>query len=305
MKKKFCRFQENNRIFCLSDDYMLESNMYFSPYGDIGLTNQPRKDNGESSKRAPVEENRDILDLSRKDEMADELSNIIKELDEAGNSANSRGVDTLDDMIKRGKIKGLPKGTKPEVGLEHQGIPLPIQNMEAQCARNNYRVNPLQRPARRNGERSGLSLRSQLQSVLQAGKMKNANNFQRLPHAVSNGFHTPANRYHHQRLVQPPVPSMIQLDLLNSLNLDTSAYRNMMQKNQNGGLIEYMRTVSVNLGPKYDMRIQREIAEKQKKCVLVTEDGGFIPISSDGSGIEHECFVIGTNTTLNSRFSAL
>ncbi|XP_063705076.1 uncharacterized protein LOC134834368 [Culicoides brevitarsis] len=276
------------------DQYIEQSNFYFSPYGDINLVNHPAK------KEAPVDESRDILDLSPAGDMADELSNIIKELDNAGSAANANQSDaTLDGMIVQGKVKGLPKGVKPDVGLEHQGLKLPIQPGNNNNKQN--RFNPYQRKATP-------GLKSKLQALV--GKTRNANNFQRLPNVnpwdpwAVKGPQMPAPEQNLVRHV--PNSSIIHLDLLNTLNLDASAFRNLLQKNKAGGLQEYLHAVTANLGSKYDMQIQRKIAEKQKKCLLETEDG-FSPVSFDGPGIdESECLVVlGTAITLNSRFSAI
>lgn len=303
----------SKKLLAFSDDYAQESGFYFSPYGEIGLTNHhPKKVNGETSKRAaPHEENRDILDLNRNSDIADQLDDIIRELDDAGNAASAGGStqkgDTLGEMIKTGKVKGLPRGTEPEIGLEQQGIALPLGTKPT---RNNMRMNPMQRPGqKRNGFKTGGRLLAQLQSSLLAGKIKNANNLQRLPNVGTNGFHAAPNGYRHypqqQQLVRPQVPALIGLDVLNAFNLDTNAYRSLMQKNQNGGMREYFATLSANLVSKYDMSIQRTIAEKQKKCLYVNEDGDFAPVSSDGPGVTSECLVLGTTRSLNSRFSAI
>lgn len=288
-------------FFDILDQYIQESGFYFSPYGDIGLVNGPNNV-VQTPKSRENDQNRDVLDLNQEGDIADELDNILKALDQGEkkvNAGESQYKNTLDEMIVKGKVKGLPMGTKPNIGLEQQGMKLPIN--QEKPVRNNFRVNPLQRPARQ-----GQHLISKLQSALHAGKMKNANNFQRLPNVAPNCF-TPTGFRHpgpnHQQMTKPP--PLIQLNLLNSLNLDVNAYRNFMQKNKTGGLDEFMRTVSENLKSKYDVNIQRKIAEKQNKCLMMSEDGDFAPVSFDGPGVESECIVLGTETSLHSRFSAI
>lgn len=260
----------------------------------------------EKSPKIPtVNENQDILDLKHKGDLADELDNILKELDQVKKETNvgaGQYKNTLDEMIVKGDVKGLPKGTKPNVGLEQQGMKLPIN--QARPGQNNFRVNPLQRPAHKNGQR----LISSLQNALQAGKLKNANNFQRFPNVVPNGFAPNGFRHPappHQQMIRPQPPPLIQLNLLNSFNLDVNAYRNFMQKNKTGGIDEFMRTVSGNLKTKYDMNIQRKIAEKQNKCLVMSDDGDVAPVSFDGPGIESELLVLGTKISTHSRFSSL
>lgn len=226
------------------------------------------------------------------DNIANELVKIMEELDQAGTSANGNcDKKTLDEMIVAGNVKGLPKGTNPTIGLEHQGMKLPIRE-------------------------NGRNLMSKLQSVLQAGKKKNANNFQKLPDAAPKTFRPPAPKTLRQPAPNvrpstsqnyrpPPMMPPMTPPVLDALNLDRYAYHNFLQKNKVGGLDEYISTIIGNFECKYDLTIQRDIAENQKKCVIKKDDGGFAPMSYDGPGVDTEILVLVTKMTLHTRFSEL
>jgi hypothetical protein len=237
--------------------------------------------------------------LTVKSDLGDEIHNIMKELEKSGNEALNSG-NTLNDMIKNGLVKGLPKGTQPDVGLEDQGISLPIKPNKI-TRPNLLKPNSMEFKANKNGK--GRNLINKMKSILKLnGKITCANNFERFPN-LFNG-HTITN---HQKAIYriPPPPQPISMDHLNAIGLNPHAYRNLIQKNNEGSLNEYMNAVKSNFTTKYDMLIQKEIAEIQKKPFLLTETGQCTPISVDGPGIECPVPLKTTSISFTSRFSGL
>uniref|UniRef100_A0A336ME90 CSON010749 protein n=1 Tax=Culicoides sonorensis TaxID=179676 RepID=A0A336ME90_CULSO len=276
------------------DDYIHESGLYISPSSELGLSHvQINKEISTdiNKKTHKYEENRDVFDFGTKCELGDELSNIMKDLEESGNAAVKSG-DTLDDMIRNGLVKGLPKGTLPNVGLEDQGISLPIKPNSFQ--RSSFlRPNPLAFKGTKNGKNRNLI--SKIQSRLHLnGKIRTAN--------FDNDY---KNGYHQKFVHRSSPPQVLGLDYLNMIGVNPHALRNLKRKNTAGGFFEYINSVGSNFAPKYDTFIQKNIAEIQQKPFLVTESGECAPITVDGPGIECEISVKSTSIPLTSRFSSL
>lgn len=308
------------------DDYAREAGFYFSPYGDIGLTGyanneSSKKEKEIQSKAASNADNRDIFDLNRMSDIENEINNITMELNQAGTLANIGGQElnkiqagtsesnqekhTLNYMINKGLVKGLPEGTAPEIGLEEQGISLPIRNNYAKPGGKNVRFNPMVNQRAIPGRDF---LGNRLQTALRNGKTKSVNNYQKFPNTPPNGYYWPRNGFHRNQRVTPmppPPPPLIDINLLNSFGIDPVALRQLNKLNHNGGILAYLRAVSTNFESKYDLNLQKEIAEIQGKCILTTPNGDFTPISCDGPGLELDFSPQGTNITSHSRFTSI
>lgn len=94
--------------------------------------------------------------------------------------------------------------------------------------------------------------------------------------------------------------------LLEQLNLPAKAIQNCYATNPNG-IQDYVVQVGQNLfRPKYDMKIQKEIAKIQGKSIAVV-NGVESPVTSDGTvGVDSlNGLMISTEKTLNFRFAFL
>lgn len=167
----------------------------------------------------------------------------------------------------------------------------PIQDNN-QHRQNGFRVNPLAKPIR---NRNPQHLSSAFQLV-----QRKSNGF-KAEKAYKNGI---IGHNHIHKNNQHPVfadhhnPEQLDSLFLNQFGIHPVVAKNVIKS------FEYLKSMKTNFAPKYNERIQKEIAQIQEKPMAIV-GGNTVSVSFDGPGIQTDILPKSTNITMNSRFAQL